>query len=191
MAPSRHKRGRSSTSSRASTNVHKTEVTINVYDLLPVSSMVYCDFTAQRHNGECHKLQAIHREELRILHGTPRGINEIEKTNLDTALLTINSPLDHRLLAPPLRGRPLSPQQRSNRIRLRRPPSTSQNRRLPHSPARHTSRSFFPPQHTARHLISLTSGNRRDREEHGGKIHGARVRSAEQELQPFHQRAVL
>ena len=37
MAPSRHKRGRSSASSRASTNVHKTEVTINVYDLLPVS----------------------------------------------------------------------------------------------------------------------------------------------------------
>jgi len=40
MAPSRHKRGRSSTSSRASTNVHKTEVTINVYDLLPVSEIL-------------------------------------------------------------------------------------------------------------------------------------------------------
>jgi hypothetical protein len=39
MAPPRHKRGRSSTSSRASANLQKTEVTINVYDLLPVSQM--------------------------------------------------------------------------------------------------------------------------------------------------------
>lgn len=39
MAPPRHKRTRSSASSRGSANVQKTEVTINVYDLLPVSHM--------------------------------------------------------------------------------------------------------------------------------------------------------
>lgn len=39
MAPPRHKRNQSSTSSRASANLHKTEVTINVYDLLPVRSI--------------------------------------------------------------------------------------------------------------------------------------------------------
>lgn len=51
--PSRHKRGRSSTSSRASTNVHKTEVTINVYDLLPVSELAGLNSTQQQ---KCYKL---------------------------------------------------------------------------------------------------------------------------------------
>lgn len=37
MGPPRQKRTRNSTSSRASANLQKTEVTINVYDLLPVS----------------------------------------------------------------------------------------------------------------------------------------------------------
>lgn len=37
MAPPKQKRTRNSTSSRASANLQKTEVTINVYDLLPVS----------------------------------------------------------------------------------------------------------------------------------------------------------
>lgn len=39
MAPPKQKRTRNSTSSRASANLQKTEVTINVYDLLPVSTI--------------------------------------------------------------------------------------------------------------------------------------------------------
>jgi hypothetical protein len=67
MAPPRHKRGRSSTSSRASANLQKTEVTINVYDLLPVSltsdsSYFYWEPTSSAHEDEayCPNLVARH-----------------------------------------------------------------------------------------------------------------------------------
>lgn len=42
MGPPRQKRTRNSTSSRGSANLQKTEVTINVYDLLPVSLIWAC-----------------------------------------------------------------------------------------------------------------------------------------------------
>ena len=39
--------------------------------------------------------------------------------------------------------------------------------------------------------LPTTSRNRRYRPADSGEVHGARVRSAEQELQPFHERTVL
>jgi hypothetical protein len=140
MAPPRHKRGRSSTSSRASANLQKTEVTINVYDLLPVSLISVVTVT---HGGK----QPAYGEEARCLNSTFDHRDDggtKQKLTLPPAIPSIHTPLDHRIFPPPLRRSSLHPKQRPNRVRLRRPPSTTENRRLPHATPSNATRSSIP-----------------------------------------------
>jgi hypothetical protein len=157
MAPPRHKRNRSSTSSRASSNLLKTEVTINVYDLLPVSM-------AGRNEN------------------MPDGLRQTTKTTALKQMLTspqairsIYSSLDHWILPTSFWRRPLNAQQRANRVRIWRTSLPTENRRLPHASASNSTGSIFPLQYTAWNLFLATSRNRRHRPADSCKIHGARV----------------
>jgi hypothetical protein len=188
MAPPRHKRGRSSTSSRASANLQKTEVTINVYDLLPVSKMRVVSTTFAGRQQANQQEACCQNWWLDIQHSTTEKIEESKhKLTSPTALPSINTPLDHWIFPPPLRRSPLRPKQGPNRIRLRRPPSPTKNRRLPHATSSNPTRSSFPLQHPARNIILATSRDRCHHPADSGEIHGTRIRPVEQELQPLYE----
>ena len=87
MGPPRQKRTRNSTSSRASANLHKTEVTINVYDLLPVSLIRAILRIHLLEGNQRTKIFIInHNITLSCFESEPQGCSDQINTDLTTSL---------------------------------------------------------------------------------------------------------